>query len=922
MQLGPYEIESQLGVGGMGEVYRARDTRLDRTVAVKILPEHLGANEAARQRFDREARSVSALSHPNICQLFDVGHQDGIDFIVMEYLEGETLAERIKRGPIPTDQLLKIGTEICEGLERAHKSGVIHRDIKPANVMLTKSGAKLMDFGLAKPLDAPEAPTNLTQSIALPGSATTKAPGSGAPPGSGSTGPLTQAGVVVGTYQYMSPEQVEGKPADVRSDIFTFGCVLYEMATAKRAFDGKTSHSVVAAILERDPAPISSLEPASPLALDRLVKSCLAKDPDDRWQTAHDVRLQLQALRDGSQASYSNADAIGVMTTQRERTQNNRNTALLMLATLVGSGIVFSVLGYMVHAPKPIAVIRAAMALPDGVHINNLNPALALSPDGSTFAFAAAAPSEPQMIWVRSLDADLPHALPGTESGDSPFWSPDGKSLGFFTGDKLKRIDIATGNVSTLADAPAARGGSWGSQNTILFAPTNNAGLSMVSASGGQVTQVTPTQTGVTDRLPWFMPDGVRALFLRSKSEALSANEIMVVDTRSKEVQDIGATSSNVQYVEPGYLLYTKDATLFAAPFNARTLRMTGAAFPVVREVTSDVFRRSAQFAAANNGTLIYLRDAGYPVRQLAWYNLATGEEMQKIGEPARYLTYTLSPDETRVATWAVKGASTQPDADSEIWVQDLERNTSSRLTFGNGSFQYPVWTADGASIVYVQLGAGSRCRIFRKNANGEGDATQIPYQGDVLEANAVTPDNKLLAGSTQLVRFFTILLVSLDGSQPTKKLIEEEADARDLQFSADGKFVSYITNEEGHVQLYAASYPAGGGRWQISKSDVIVGGWTQVPGQLNYMGTDGTLYVVQTVENGGAIEVSSVEPAFGGKPLAALKNLPIGAWSSASNVTGVTRDGKKILLAVPVNSDIPEAVDVISDWRSAARKQ
>ena len=919
-QFGPYQIQSQLGVGGMGEVYRALDTRLDRVVAVKIPPEHLGTNDAARQRFDREARSVSALSHPNICQLYDVGHQDGIDFIVMEYLEGETLAERIKRGPIPTDQLLKIAGEICEGLERAHKAGVIHRDIKPANVMLTKSGAKLMDFGLAKAVDAPEAPSSLTQSIAIPGSgaATT---GSGAPPGSGS-GPLTQAGVVVGTYQYMAPEQVEGKPVDVRSDIFTFGCVLYEMATAKRAFDGKTSHSVIAAILEREPAPISSIEPASPLALDRLVKSCLAKDPDDRWQTAHDVRLQLQALREGSQASYSNAEAVGVMATQRERTRSNRTVALLVLGTMVFSGIVFSVLGYMAHSPKPVAVIRAAMALPAGVQINTLNPAVALSPDGTTVAFTASAPNQPQMIWLRSLDADASRSLPGTENGDSPFWSPDGKSIGFFTNDKLKRIDISTGSVLALADAPAARGGSWGSQNTIVFAPTNAVGLSMVSASGGPVTEVTPTSTGVTDRLPWFMPDGVTALFVRSKAEALSANETMVVNTRTKEVQDIGPTSSNVQYVEPGYLLYSKDATLLAEPFNARTLRVTGSAIQIVHEVTSDVFRRSAQFSAANNGTLVYIRDAGYPLRQLAWYDFATGDELQKIGEPARYLSYGLSPDDKHAVTWSVKGTSTQPNADSELWVHDLERNTSSRLTFGNASFQNPVWTADGASIVYVQLGAtGAQARLWRKNANGEGEATQIPYQGDVLEASAVTPDNKLLAGSTQLSRFFSILLVALDGSQPEQKLIAESDDARDLLFSPDGKFVSYVTNEEGHFQLYAMSYPTGGGRWQISKSDITTGGWTKTPGQMTYVGMDGKLYAVQTVINGGAIEVAKIEPAFGGKIMPAIKDVPLGLWISPSTATAVTRDGKKILLAGPVNSDATQTIDVISDWRAATVK-
>src|SRR5580704_6005795 len=315
-RLGPYEIVAPLGAGGMGEVYRARDTRLDRTVAVKVLPTHLSANPEARQRFDREARSISSLSHPNICQLYDVGHQNGIDYLVMEFLEGETLAARITRGAVPTDQLLKIGSEVCGGLERAHRAGVVHRDLKPANIMLTKSGAKLMDFGLAKAIEAPATPAgSVTQTM-------------GATPSS----PITQAGVVVGTFQYMSPEQVEGKPADARTDIFSLGSVLYEMATGKRAFDGQTSASVIAGILEREPAPISAAQPASPAALDRIVKSCLAKDPDERWQTAHDVRLQLQSLREaGSQTAIA---AVSPAAIEAERTRTNRNVAIPVLATM------------------------------------------------------------------------------------------------------------------------------------------------------------------------------------------------------------------------------------------------------------------------------------------------------------------------------------------------------------------------------------------------------------------------------------------------------------------------------------------------------------------------------------------------------------------------------------------------------------
>src|ERR1700723_1135370 len=463
-RLGPYEIIGPLGAGGMGEVYRAKDTRLDRTVAIKVLPTHLSADPEAKQRFDREARSISSLAHPNICHLYDVGHQDGTDFLVMEFLEGETLAARIQKGPLPTEQVLKVGTEICEGLEKAHKGGVVHRDLKPANIMLTKSGAKLMDFGLAKS----------TVAVAVPNSSMTSPLGTPV-----SNQPLTQAGAIVGTFQYMSPEQVEGKEADARSDIFSLGTVLYEMATAHRAFVGKTMAGVMAGILERDPAPISSVQPSSPLMLDRLVKTCLAKDPDERWQTAHDVKLQLQSMREaGSQfsaaasATTTAAAAEAASAAASAQSRRNRDRALLIVGTALLTAVVAGALGYLAHPAKPETKLAATITLPPNLQVEPYNISFAFSPDSQKIAFVGVGEEGRSNIYIRRLDAEIPQPLAGTEGAASPFWSPDGRSIGFFADKKLKRIDVVNASVTVLCDAPAGRGGTWSTEGVILFAPS------------------------------------------------------------------------------------------------------------------------------------------------------------------------------------------------------------------------------------------------------------------------------------------------------------------------------------------------------------------------------------------------------------------------------------------------------------------
>lgn len=434
----------------MGEVYKARDTRLDRTVAVKILPSHLSENPEAKQRFDREARTISSLNHPNICTLHDVGEQDGVDYLVMEYLEGETLGDRLRKGPLPVDQVLKYGIEICEGLEKANRSGVVHRDLKPGNIMLTKTGAKLMDFGLAKAsLAGPAATSGLTATLTTP-------------PGSH---PLTAQGMVVGTFQYMSPEQVEGKEADARSDIFALGAVLYEMATGKRAFEGKTVASAMAAVLERDPAPISSVQPMAPPALDRLVKTCLEKDPDERWQTAHDVKLQLRQITEGRSHAGTASSTSGPAPLATRK--NNR--LYLRWAVLALTIAAAAAAGYFARVSRPAPPVWGGLNITGELGEEG---SFVLSSDGRQLAYVAADPQGRLLIWVRKLDSPRGLPLEGTAGAEYPFWSADGRSVGFFADGKLKRIEADGQNLQTVCDAPNGRGGTWNREGLIVFTPS------------------------------------------------------------------------------------------------------------------------------------------------------------------------------------------------------------------------------------------------------------------------------------------------------------------------------------------------------------------------------------------------------------------------------------------------------------------
>ena len=655
----------------MGEVYRARDTRLDRTVAIKVLPSHLSSNPDLRSRFEREAKAISALQHPNICVLHDVGCQDGVDFLVMEYLEGETLATRLARKPLSAAEALTIAIEIADALEKAHRSGIVHRDLKPGNVMLNKGGAKLMDFGLAKP------------------NALTAGPGSGTPSISSMAtmagtmanmaSPVTVAGTMVGTVQYMSPEQIQGKEADARSDIFAFGAMLYEMLTGKRAFEGKSQLSVASAILDKEPDSVSTVRPTTPPAVDLIVRTCLAKEPDDRFQSVHDLKLQLQwAATGGSQVGTP-----ALVTAQRKNTRRTLAAALVAgwFLAAAAAAVAFLYAGRLKSAQQPL---RASIERPPGYDFSFVQDGSpVLSPDGRQLAFVAStgdtakgtSASREGVIFVRRMNTGEVNSIPGTQGGSFPFWSPDGQYLGFFAEGKLKKINVAGGPAQLLCDAPEGRGGSWSERGTIVFAPKIAGPLMAVSDGGGAPAQITPDykeDNQFTNRNPYFLPDGKHFLFLqRGGKDAVGSVYATSLDGGApKQILPAG---SNVAYSN-GYLFYMKDGTLTAQAFDPAALQFSGK--PVSLAASVEYYNpRDLGFFSVSHNLLVYRKSASQD-RQLAWFD-SSGKAAEHWGETAPYSGGTFSPG----SGLSVIRRDNPTGRGNSLWLVDPQRQTVTRLT-------------------------------------------------------------------------------------------------------------------------------------------------------------------------------------------------------------------------------------------------
>jgi eukaryotic-like serine/threonine-protein kinase len=688
-QLGPYEILSAVGAGGMGEVYRARDTRLDRTVAIKILPDHLADRAELRERFEREARTVASLNHPHICTLFDIGHQDGIDYLVMEYLEGETLSERLKKGPLPLEKVLQYAIEIADALDKAHRKGITHRDLKPGNIMLTKPGAKLLDFGLAK-LKQEVVPANV-QLSQLPTA----------------NDPLTAQGTIVGTLQYMAPEQLEGREVDARTDIFAFGLVVYEMATGKKAFEGKSQASLIAKILETDPPPMSSLQPMTPPALDRVVKKCLAKEPENRWQTPKDLCDELKWIAEGgSQVTLAPTVAVKGI-----RSVGRRGLILSLGTLLLGGAITGVAIWNLRPAPSPQPVTRTVINLPPGQQLAGLDngPAVAISPDGTRLAYVARQGGA-QQIYLRALDSLEAKPIPSTEGATAPFFSPNGQWIGFFASGKLKKISVSGGAALILGDAAYSGGASWGSQGMIAFTPTVNvSALEQVPDAGGTPQPLTRFEKGDTShRWPEFLPGGKAVLFAAGPTAVTFTNaQVAVQSIGTGERRNLVQGGMSPRYAPSGHLVYAQGGSLMAVPFDPQRLEVTGTAVPVVEGVLQSPVNGAAQYSVSATGSLVYVPGGIRATQlQLVWVN-RNGTEQPLAAPGHAYFNPRLSPDGRRVAVGIT-------ESESQIWLYDLSRDTLTRFTFeGNyNPARFGHRMESGSRLNQTRTG----CRIFSGN--------------------------------------------------------------------------------------------------------------------------------------------------------------------------------------------------------------
>jgi serine/threonine protein kinase/Tol biopolymer transport system component len=892
-KLGPYEVLGAAGAGGMGEVYRARDTRLERTVAIKVLPEHLTSSADSKQRFEREAKAISSLQHPHICTLYDVGSQDGVDFLVMEYLEGETLAERLRKGPLPLDQLLKIGTQIADALEKAHRAAIVHRDLKPGNIMLTSSGAKLLDFGLAKPA--------AMGTMAGSGSAPLLSAAMTLTSPSPHASPLTSAGMLVGTVQYMSPEQIEGKEADARSDIFAFGAVLYEMATGQRAFQGKSQLSVATAILEKDPDPICTTQPSSPPMLDQVVRTCVAKDPAERFQSAHDVGWQLRwiAANPEKKELPSPAKPSGIAWTVA-------GVALLLL--IIGAAYTF------LRGGPSGTTIRAEISAPEKIAfdpVGDRGGMPVLSPQGDQIVFAAHGPNSTQALWVRSLDNPVPRKLEGTEGAAHPFWSPDGQFIGFYANLKLNKIPVTGGPVTVLADAPNGRGASWGSDGTIVFSADFNSFLMRTSADGGAATPATKLDGSkhTTHRWPWFLPDGKHFLYLAANHNAEKRSEtgIYWASLDGKENHMVVATDAGAQYAS-GYLLFHSQTALMAQPFDPSSGKLSGAARPLISNVRYDAGVWRSIFSVSDSGTMIYQAGTG-AVRgtTLNWFD-RTGKPQGQVGGILDYADVRFSPDHRRIVFMS-------GDPAWDVWTMDVERGTKSRITFDKGPPNQPSWSPDGRSILftYTLPQGGGNLEIRSKPANGTGEEKTLVSLPHRYLYPEWSPDGKYLAYVWGLGdRQRGLWIVPQTGDSKPVAIVQPpsaQANVQGFRISPDGRWVAYQSDESGRFEVYITSFPTGDGKWQVSTNGASFPVWRGDGKELFFKDFNDNFFASSITVRGSEVEADTPKQLF------------------HASVTGVglpydvSADGQRFLLNV-AGDETPVPLNLVVNWTAELKKK
>jgi len=882
-RLGPYEILAAIGAGGMGEVYKARDTRLDRTVAVKILPEALATDPQFHERFDREARAISQLAHPHICTLYDVGEQAGTSFLVMEFIEGESLEQRLKKGALPLDDALRIAIQIADALDTAHRNGIVHRDLKPGNVMLTRAGAKLLDFGLAK---AGPSTAVATGPSMLP---TT-------PPN------LTAQGTILGTFQYMAPEQLEGQEADARTDIFALGAVVYEMVTGRKAFEGKSQASLIGAILKDTPAPISSVQPIAPPALDRIVSTCLAKDPEERWQSARDLSRELKWVAD---RRYAPPEAGGSRRSGRPAAIAVAGAVAALLATVVAGAL-------YLRRPSVVDpfVVRFAIAPPSNATLVSSigSSSMALSPDGRFIVFVASGAGSGNTLWVRSLDAVQPRRLVNAFLATYPFWSADGKSIGFFDSayGKLKSVDPSNGTVQTLCDLPGVglRGGTWNRDGVILFGSGAVGGIFRCSARGGQPAQLTTPDTAhgeTAHRFPVFLPDGRHFLY-----SVAPANTIRMASLDSKDTHDVTTADSQAAFVaSASLLLFTHQSSLLAQPFDLQRGRLLGEPVPIAEGVLPNSFGGEAAFAASDTGVLAYRSGAAGVLTQLTWVD-RTGKPIGTVGSPGPNRSPLLSPNQKRITVETPDAAGR-----TDIWMLDVADGTPHRLTFDPANEIYAVWSPDGDRIMFASDREGGVFRLYqaRVDVPGRDEPVTSADAGQPMAPYSWSRDGRYVLFRGTFGGRTSLGVLPLEGDRTPHEYDRGSAALAFAQISPDGRWVAYNAAREG---VMVQSFPAvGGGRWQIT-SDGTMPRWGPDQKELFYLAPDGHLMAVPIA--GGPT------PSFGAsRPLFETRMLGFGP--NTRQQYDVASDSQRFLINVPVE-DPSSSITVMLNWTSTLKNQ
>ena len=781
-RLGPYEIIAAIGAGGMGEVYRARDTRLDRCVAIKILPSHLSCDPELKGRFEREARTLSSVTHPNICHLYDVGSQSGIDFLVMELLEGETLSHRLQKGTLPLSELLKIAVEITNALSQAHRLGLVHRDLKPSNIMLTKSCAKLMDFGLAKstvgdPFTGPATPPageTLT---------TLQSPVS----------PLTSAGAIVGTLQYMSPEQIEGKEADVRSDIFALGAVLFEMVTRQRAFEGKSRVAVVSAILERDPPPVSTLQPATPSALAYIISTCISKDPDERFQTAHDVGLQLRWLMQPGATDSVLAEKKAIL----QRSWLAAGLAALFLFAL---GALFFTRSRP-PVPSEYGVVRFSILLPAKQELAaDVTQSVSISPDGKRLAYVAAE-SGVAHLYVRRLDQTEPIAIPDSEGATFPFFSPNGDWVVFLSGGKLKKAPSDGGVPVALGEMHAIFGGVWTPRDVIVVSIPNE-GMATIPAGGGVMHKVPVADNKL------IYPQGLTWLaggdWITFTDYLQPRRSIMAIKIDSGEVRTLIDNANSSSYAA-GHLLFYQGGALWAVPFDPDKLQVLGAPTQIVNGVNETNY--IPQVSVSRTGVLAYAPGPfGNAFRNLFLVN-RKGIEQKLDLPPKDYIDPAFSPDGKRIAL-VIRSLQ-------QLLVLDRDRGTITNLA-ANFSNYAPTWALDGKDLLMDAFDASKQHAIYRVAADGSSEPQLLRTLSQTGHVTSVAGDYSAVM-VTDPVNAIDLWLLNMHPPYDLRPFKRTPAIERQGSLSPDGRWMAYASSESGRSEIYVEPVPGPGGLRQIS---------------------------------------------------------------------------------------------------------